>query len=69
MSERFGDHSFGAAWRTVHEQTLGWVDTEAEESLWSCEWPFDGLAQFALEFMLASNVFPSHLIKKSNVKA
>ena len=69
MSKRFGDHGFGAAWRTVHEQTLGWVDTETEESLWSREWPFDGLAKFALEFVLASNIFPSHLIKKLNVKA
>ena len=55
-------------WRSIHEQSSWRLDAHPSESIRVFQWPFHSLLQFVFQVILAANILPGHLEKKTTLR-
>lgn len=56
ISQGFGYHGFGAAWRPIQQDSFWWLDPHAGKGLGVPQGPLHGLFQFQLYLCHPTNI-------------
>lgn len=63
VGQSLGYHGLGAAWWSVEQHPLGWLDSHASEGLRVPQRPLNSLLQFQLHLLHAAYIRPANLEK------